>query len=285
MELRSYAKINLGLRILRKRPDGYHDIETVFRPIDFFDEISMWQSDENILFSTDNPSLPTDQSNLCVRAAMMLQELTGSHLGVEIRLRKRIPIGAGLGGGSSNAATVLTGLIRLWNLEMTQKELISISGHLGSDVPYFILGKSAYATGKGEQLSMLPLTFPYWIVTVTPSIQVSTVWAYKHCTPSQEGTQVSLRESLLKASGDLSQLDHVLRNDFEHVVYPAFPEIRLLRDSLEALGAFTVHLSGSGSSVFGLFTSESSASQAMQQLSGLHTVTLTRPHFTPVLPD
>ncbi len=194
MKVRAYAKINLGLHILGKRPDGYHNIETVFRLINLYDELEFVQSDQGIQFSSNTHELVSNNTNLCIRAANLLRELTGCHTGVEMTLSKRIPIGAGLGGGSTDAAAVLKSLTRLWSLEISPDELQTISGTLGSDVPFFFTGQTAHATGRGELLERMEMPLPYTILVVTPKIHVSTSWAYsaiKH-DPNQKRPDLKL---------------------------------------------------------------------------------------------
>ena len=176
--IRAYAKINLGLRILRKRADGYHDIETIFYRIQPYDEIVLELS-HGISLVCNNSELPTDEGNLCVRAAGMLQQHYDIIERVHISLKKSIPVGAGLGGGSSDAASVLTGLVELWKLPASENDLRSFAVQLGSDVPYFLEPGTAYGTGRGEKLDYFDFDFPYWIVLVYPNIHISTAWAYR----------------------------------------------------------------------------------------------------------
>ncbi len=284
--LKAYAKINLGLRILRKRENGYHDIETVFYRVNPYDEIRLGPSPD-IGFESNNTSLPADESNLCVRAAKLLQQHAGIFLGAQISLVKNIPIGAGLGGGSSDAATTLLGLIKLWNINITKEELSVLALQLGSDVPYFLNQGTAYATGRGEILEYFDLNIPQWIVLVCPNIHVSTAWAYQEIHNSQFKTHNSklvtqnsnLKTLLLDNIHNPQQLNPLLHNDFEPLVLHKYQSIAYLKLSLYATGAKFVQMSGSGSSVYGFYTDEKEAMNAATQFSRKYKVFITPPNF------
>ena len=281
MKVRAYAKINIGLHILGKRPDGYHNIETVFRLIDVYDELEFLQNDEGIVFTSDEPQLGDDPANLCVRAARLLRDLTGIHIGVEINLKKHIPLGSGLGGGSSNAAAVLKGLTKLWALEISNEELQTISGTLGSDVPFFFTSQTAYATGRGERLTSFNLHVPYWILVVTPDIHVSTAWAYSNVIIRQGQARPNLR-SLLEASiGDPAAMRAHLVNDFEETTFKEFPMIAEIKERMLKDGAEIAQMSGSGSSVYGFFSSQAKAKRLESELSGKYFTAITEPEFVP----
>ncbi len=278
MKLRAYAKINFGLRILGKRRDGYHDIETVFHKIDLFDELEIAPS-STLEFNCGSAKLPRDDSNLCLRAAIALQKYSGVSKGARISLTKRIPIAAGLGGGSSDAATTLKGLSALWNLDLTVHELHQLSTALGSDVPFFLDGASAYATGRGEILQRLDLEIPYWILVATPPLSISTAWAYSKFIENHQpptGMERFTRAIQNPAEGGM-------QNDFEPIVFASHPEIKQLKGSLLKAGAVQALLSGSGSSVFGLFERQEDARQASGQFPKQYTCSLTEPSFNPDL--
>ncbi|MEX1274711.1 MAG: 4-(cytidine 5'-diphospho)-2-C-methyl-D-erythritol kinase [Bacteroidota bacterium] len=281
MTLRAYAKINIGLRVIGKRPDQYHAIETVFHQVDLCDEINLVQNDEGIHFSTDRSELPSDRSNLCVRAAQLIQDVTGIHSGVDMTLRKRIPIGAGLGGGSADAAAVLKGLVRLWSLDITTDELEALSSSLGSDVPFFIRGGTAYATGRGEILESMPVTIPYTIAVVTPPIQVSTAWAYAHISPSPRQTGENLKDWLSALALPQTDIESRCRNDFEQIVFAAHPQIRSIKESLLQRGARLALMSGSGSSVFGFFLEPHTLDGLEKEFPPPYHCSITKPFFKP----
>ncbi|MCX6137205.1 MAG: 4-(cytidine 5'-diphospho)-2-C-methyl-D-erythritol kinase [Ignavibacteriales bacterium] len=281
MLIYAYAKINLGLRILGRRSDGFHDIETIFHRVNLYDKISLEKTDGNISLTVSQKNVPADRSNLCWQAAALLKERTGTRSGVSITLQKNIPSGAGLGGGSSDAAAMLRALARLWLVEFDQTLLISIAETLGSDVSYFLRDNSAYATGRGEQLAYFPLCLPYWIVLVCPPVHVSTPWAYAEYSKVLAGTTRTALPLYDTATGTPADFKTMLRNDFEEVVLPAQPAVRAVKDRLTALGAEYALMSGTGASVYGLFNDENSASEAAASFDASHTVAVTPPHFQP----
>ncbi len=281
MKVRAYAKINLGLHILGKRSDGYHNIETIFRLINLYDELDLVQSDQGIQFTSNIPDLANDSTNLCIRAANLLRDLTGCHTGVEMTLIKRIPLGAGLGGGSSDAAAVLKGLTKLWSLEITPDELQTISGTLGSDVPFFFTGQTASATGRGEILERLEILLPYTILVVTPKIHVSTAWAYSHVRVDPGKNRPDLKTFLSGNIGNAAALRRGLVNDFEDTVFGGFPEIRQIKETMLAEGADVALMSGSGSSVFAFFSKSPVAADMARRFSDRYFTSVTEPHFKP----
>ncbi|MEX2116053.1 MAG: 4-(cytidine 5'-diphospho)-2-C-methyl-D-erythritol kinase [Bacteroidota bacterium] len=281
MTTRAYGKINLGLRILRKRSDGYHDIETVFHQIDVFDELSFRLHESDVLLTSTDPQLPVNNTNLCVKAAHLLRDLTGVQEGVEITLKKNIPMGAGLGGGSADAAATLLTLTRLWNLELNSKELHTLAANLGSDVPFFLVGNTAYATSRGEQLEPMILRFPYWIVLVTLPVHVSTAWAYKMLRRDDHPVPpAGFKSVLLEHALDHQLLSRTLTNDFEQVVFEGHPELREIKEAMINEGADVALLSGSGSSVFALTKSEAIAGRLASRFDQAGRVFLTKPFFS-----
>jgi 4-diphosphocytidyl-2-C-methyl-D-erythritol kinase len=281
MRLRAFAKINIGLHVVGKRPDGYHDIETIFHQINLGDELEMLQSDEGDVFTSDLPELGSDNSNLCLRAVHVLRDLTGVHTGVEINLKKRIPIAAGLGGGSADAAAVLKGLKKLWTLDITDEELKTVSATLGSDVPFFLTGGTAYATGRGERLEPLDVKIPYWILVVTPPVRISTTWAYTNLKIARDAHRVHLPDLLRTSIGHPDLLREKLCNEFEPIVFGAHPEARQIKESLLKAGAEVALMSGSGSSIFGFFSDQKLAEKVAENLSSRNHTSITQPLFKP----
>ena len=277
----SYAKINLGLRIVGRRPDGFHNIETVFHRIDLADFVDFAPGD-GISIVTNSPEVPADTRNICHAAATSLQQHLDCAAGVRIILTKAIPVGAGLGGGSSDAATVLRYLPRFWGRSADEKMLQSIACDLGSDVPFFLGERSALARGRGEILEYVDLDIPFAILLVHPGIRVSTSWAYSQARPTGEASSTSLLEILVSGIDDPERLRKSLRNDFEAIVFNAHPEVKRVRDTMIELGATYASMSGSGSSVFGFFPDTNAADTASAVFRDRrYTTSVTPPHFRP----
>jgi 4-diphosphocytidyl-2-C-methyl-D-erythritol kinase len=284
MNLRAYAKINIGLRILGKRPDEYHNIETIFHQIDLYDELILERAD-SLGFTSSSPGIPIDSSNLCVRAALLLQRHCHTSMGISIYLKKNIPVGAGLGGGSSDAAAVLNGMNKLWNTGVPIAQLESLGAQLGSDVPFLIRGGTAVGTSRGEILHHIDLRLPYWIVTATPAIHVSTGWAYSNVQLVGNTDSEKLLTVVERSILHPDEFSKYVKNDFEDVVYQTHPAIRHVRDDLVSAGAFFAQLSGSGSSVYGLFEEEPKARAYVDRARGTYSTSLTAPSFRPSQPD
>lgn len=245
------AKINLGLRILRKRTDGFHDIETIMIPIGLSDALEIVPSaDGKFAFTASGIAIQCDpEENLCVKAFRMMQRKYGLPE-VKIHLHKAIPAGAGLGGGSSDAAFALKLTRRLFSIKVCGSELLEMAAALGSDCPFFIENKTSVAAGRGEALQPFPLSLKgYHLLLVKPDINVSTPWAYNNITPS--GIPLPAPDQLRETEA----WDAMLVNDFEPAVMKTYPEIKEVRDRIRDLGAFYTAMSGSGSAVFGLFKS------------------------------
>jgi 4-diphosphocytidyl-2-C-methyl-D-erythritol kinase len=280
ISVKAFAKINLGLRILKKRPDGYHDIETVFHRVNIFDELTFEEADSISLAGSD-ALLPSDDTNLCIRAAKLLQQHCNCRRGARIILNKKIPVGAGLGGGSSDAAATLLSLGQLWNLEISENKLTELALQLGSDVSYFLHSGAAYAKGRGEILEYFPLILPFWIVVVYPNIHISTAWAYARVQPDEKTSTLPLKDIVQRYCGDGEALSKYLINDFEPVVKAHYPQIADILGALKGSGAGLVQLSGSGSSVYGLFSREADAEQFARKLGNVYKTFVTPPRFKP----
>jgi 4-diphosphocytidyl-2-C-methyl-D-erythritol kinase len=265
--LPSHAKINLGLYILGKRADGYHDLWTIFQEVEFHDTLYFRKQAETFCLTTNHPSLPVGDHNLVWRVVKLLHQRTACPEQVAIHLEKRIPLGAGLGGGSSNAAAALTGMNRLFQLGLTQPELATLGAELGSDVSFFLYGGTALATGRGEKIQPLSGFPTCWILLVNPGIHVSTPWAYKNVnlklTNSRGVISVHPQGAQLVITGANRTL---LRNMLEEPVIKKYPVIHSIKAQLLDFGAEWAMMSGSGSTVFGIFHSEASAEKARQQM-------------------
>jgi 4-diphosphocytidyl-2-C-methyl-D-erythritol kinase len=278
MILRAHAKINLGLHILGKRPDGYHELETVFHEVDLFDEI-MIEPAEADSFECRGNAVPDDEGNLCLQALRLMRTEQKIKTGVRIVLTKKIPIGAGLGGGSSDAAAILTALNTLWNLNLGDDVLRRYAASIGSDIPFFIRGGSAYALGRGEKLEAMRLEIPFWILLVTPPVHVSTAWAYGRLKVHRNGVPTGLKTELPNALKETSLFPRLVQNDFEEIIFAQYPVIHDIKSELLHSGALFALMSGSGSSVFGLYDSEGAARLAAGSLPGEYSISITAPFF------
>ena len=249
------AKVNFGLRILGKRPDGYHAIQTIMQMLNLCDWLTFYPNNVGtIQLTCIPPMLPTDDSNLIVRAAKLLQQTFQVQQGADISLDKRIPIAAGLGGGSSDAATTLLVLNHVWQLHCPQPGLHHLAAQLGSDVPFFLNGPTALASGRGEVLSPLSPPPPRTGLLVNPGVKVSTSWAYGQFNGQSSATDLTM-PSILQAleSHDLTLLADVVVNDLQAGVAMVHPVIHEAHDALRAVGALVIFMSGSGPTVGGIF--------------------------------
>lgn len=245
----SPAKINIGLHIISKREDGYHNIETIFYPIKLFDQLIFSKSNKFEIVCSE-PSIPVDEKNLIYKAKNILSDYVQQDFHIKVELKKTIPAFAGLGGGSSNAAITLIALNEIFDLKLNQRELLELSLKVGSDVPFFLLKSPAYAEGRGEILKPLPeFNLNYKILLIIPQIKISTAWAYSNF--RQTTKQVEL--SVIKNSSDFENLKDKITNDFEAIVFPFYPELSEIKNKLIELGASFALMSGSGSSIYGLF--------------------------------
>lgn len=265
----AFAKINLGLRVHGRRPDGYHEISTLFQTITVHDTLSFQAtSDGKLGLVCSDPSTPTDDSNLVLRAASALRERYDMNDGARIELEKVIPAGGGLGGGSADAAVSLVALATLWGVETDAGELAEIGARLGADVPFFLHGGTALGTGTGTDIRPLEDAPKMHLVIVAPGVHVSTAKAYG----ALGALALTKVEPLVNLSVSRTEADFpdslcdVWSNDFETVVVRLYPEIGRAREALTGAGAERVMLSGSGSSVFGVFESKGEAARAHETL-------------------
>lgn len=252
------AKLNLWLHIIGRRADGYHELETVFQFLDHGDELSFAVRDDGVIrLHTEIEAVPHD-SNLIVRAARKLQEQSGTQLGADIWLSKVLPMGGGIGGGSSDAATTLLALAHLWQLDWDEDRLAALGLSLGADVPVFVRGHAAFAQGVGEQLTPVDPEEP-WYVVLVPQVSVSTVEIFSHPQLTRDSLPLKMRPVPEGNS----------RNDCQPVVEQSYPEVR---NALNSLGKFTeARLTGTGSCVFGAFPSKAEADKVLALLSATQT--------------
>ena len=255
------AKVNYLLDVIRRRPDGYHDLRMIMQRVNLCDSISIsLQPEPGIRVTCDADGVPDGPDNIAWKAADALLKRSGRQTGVQIAITKRIPAAAGLGGGSSDAAAVLTGLNTLLQLDLTDPELMAIGVTLGADVPFFIFRKTALAEGIGEVLTPMPALPQVWVLLVNPGIAVSTAWVYK-------SLQLTNRDGLNKiptSFGGIADIASLLSNDLERVTIPAFPVIDGIKRAMMYNGAAGAMMSGSGPTVFGIFAEQDTAEHARQ---------------------
>jgi 4-diphosphocytidyl-2-C-methyl-D-erythritol kinase len=249
--IESPAKINLGLNIVRKRSDGYHDLETIFVPLLLSDKITLTKSNKSS-FRTDSELLNQLKDNLILKAIRLLQDFTDRKFVLDIFVEKVIPIGGGLGGGSSNAATTLKTVNKMFDLGLSYQELSKLALELGSDVPYFLNPVLFYAESRGEILYPLNIEIPYPILIVNPGIKIDTAWAFKKIRPVSPVK--NLRQILQENLDDFDKLKSCVKNDFEEVVFNEFPLLKQIKEDLYKQGAEFALMSGTGSTVYGIFS-------------------------------
>ena len=266
LRLSCRAKINLTLEIIGERPDGYHEIASVMQALDLHDTLEL-QPLDGLSFTCSQPEL-AGEDNLVLKAARLLQSATGAREGAHLHLVKRIPVAAGLGGGSSDAAEALRGLNLLWGKPLSFAELVALAGQVGSDVPFFLFDGTALVTGRGEKVEPLPPMPPRWVVLVVPSVIIpgKTGYLYSLLSPndySRGAATAAVVESLRRG---LSPDPSFLTNAFQAVALRHFPEIRRWHDRLLCLGASRVWLAGSGPALFTLPADEALAKELAQMV-------------------
>lgn len=282
--VRSSAKINLALEVLGKREDGFHNINSIFTTVGIYDEIEISPNPENkdICLVQGNKILASEQNNICTRAVLELRRyVQNSYLlkgennqperrardwksqdGVKILLKKNIPIGAGMGGGSSNAASVILALNEMWNLELSKQELRKIAANLGSDVPFFLQGKTAIAKSRGEELLHLDIGFSCFALVINIGIHISTPWAYNKLNRAITVEATDLQAALNKALSDSRYYKELFVNHFEEPIFNEYKILENVKNELYIRGAFFALMSGSGSTIFGLFENKEAAEEA-----------------------
>jgi 4-diphosphocytidyl-2-C-methyl-D-erythritol kinase len=265
MRLLSPAKVNLNLEVGPRRADGYHEIQTLMHRIDLADEIEIEREEEGIALAVSGEETPPGPENLVFRAARTFFQKTQISGGVRIRLRKRIPVAAGLGGGSSNAAAVLSGLDELFETRIEERLLMAWGAELGADVPFFIFRKPAWAGGKGERLEAAEVPPRLWFLLLAPPFRISTAWAYAAYDRLEGG-----KAGAFLAKGparEIADLLPFLRNDLERASIGRFPEIGEMKERLRERGASGTLMSGSGPVVFGLFADREGMKKAEERLA------------------
>lgn len=268
MRLRALAKINLGLDILGKREDGYHEVKMIMQTIQMYDVLELHKKKEpGISLTVNVPFIPTDERNLVYRAAAMLMEEFHVQEGLSIRLDKFIPVAAGMAGGSSDAAAAFVGVNRLFHLGLSQEELMERAVKVGADVPYCIMRGTALAEGVGEKLTALPPVPPCYVLVGKPAVSVSTKMAYENLNletikkrPDIDGMISDIE------NGNLMEMTEKMANVFEPGIIREYPVIQQIKDFMEENGALRAMMSGSGPTVFGIFDDKEKMERAAEGL-------------------
>lgn len=273
MVIKSYAKVNLFLKVLDKRPDNYHNLESLFERISLFDKITLKNRPDNrIKITCDHPGVPVNESNLCFKAAKLLQDEFGIDKGLDIKISKRIPVGAGLGGGSSNAASVLIALNKLWKLNLTKAKLAKFASKIGSDAVFFVYeAPFAEARGRGEKIHVLNKLnkVKLWQVLIAPKVHVSTPLIYSKFDQfsglTKSASNVKILTSILVRKYPVSS-PGLLFNSLEQVTLKLYPEVRRVKETLKAFGSENILMSGSGGAVFAIVPSGRKAAVLVKRI-------------------
>jgi 4-diphosphocytidyl-2-C-methyl-D-erythritol kinase len=260
--LESPAKVNLRLEILKKRKDGYHELKTILQKISLHDQLRFsLKKEKGIFINSTNPGLPIGKGNLIYQAVQSIIEKSDYRGGVDIQIEKKIPLGAGLGGGSSNAAATLMALNQLLRMGLSRKELKGIGLGIGTDVPFFLFKGTAIGSGIGERLKKIELP-NLWYILIYPNFEVSTKWAYQNYILTKRRFHINLNKLLKNPEG----ISRIFWNDLEEVVSKRYPEIGIMKNMLCSVGALGALMTGSGPTVFGIFSEERGASEAYKRV-------------------
>lgn len=268
MRLRAMAKINLGLDVLRKREDGYHEVRMIMQTIQMYDLLDIRRKKEpGISLSTNLPYIPTDERNLVYKAAKILMDEFQITDGISMKLSKFIPVAAGMAGGSSDAAAAFVGVNRMFRLGLSEQDLMERAVQVGADVPYCIMRGTALAEGIGEKLTVLPPMPDCWILIGKPGISVSTKYVYTTLDLNTDTVHPDI-DGMKKAleDGNLYGITERMGNVLQDVTIPAYPEVERIKEQMKTLGAVNAMMSGSGPTVFGIFDNEEKAQEACQKL-------------------
>ena len=277
VKINSNAKVNIGLKVLSLRKDGYHDIVTIFQEINLFDIIYISINPLGCNFNSNVNWLINDKSNLCITAYEAMKKFFDIN-GINIDLTKNIPRGSGLGGGSSNAASVLKGIRQLYDLNISDNELENIASEIGADVPFFIRGSIQLGEGIGDRLTPLKINIKGKYLIIIPEVIINTFWAYSQFKKNLDSSLSSINFAGLSIGKTISlDMLKLFENDFESIVVPTYPEIGKIKEKLHALGARYASLSGSGSTVFGIFNDDVSLNNAFSYFSPKYKTFITNP--------
>ena len=268
MKLRAYAKINLGLDVLRRREDGYHDVKMIMQTIQMYDMLEMEKSEKPGIHLTTNLSyIPVNENNLVYKAAKLLMNQYGIEEGITINLNKFIPVAAGMAGGSSDAAATLVGVNKMFQLGLTRQQLMELGVKIGADVPYCVMRGTALAEGIGEKLTVLPPMPPCYVLIGKPGISVSTKFVYTNLNLGPDTHHPDI-DGMIQAleKGDLYGITDRMENVLEKVTIPEYPVIETIKNHMKAHGAVNAMMSGSGPTVFGIFDDKEKAEYACEKL-------------------
>ena len=275
INLKAHAKVNIGLQVRDQRNDGFHNIHTVFQELELHDQILIEKQPRTWSIQINNSKIPIDESNTCVQAYLVVKKQFSEIDGISVTLKKYIPSGAGLGGGSSDAATVLKGLRELYDLPLDNSGLCEIAAKIGADVPFFILGGTQIGSGIGDVLSKISKPVDGYYLLIVPDVFISTAWAYKALKKHLKDDTDRPNFAHFLESNNLSNA--IFDNDFERIIVPTYPKIGEIKKGLLEAGASYASLSGSGSTVFGVFDEEAKAKQAESHFQKQYQTFLTRP--------
>jgi len=263
IEIKAPAKINIGLSVLSKREDGFHNLSTLFYPISDLYDLLTFELSDRFIFDCDSDTIPVDSGNIVVKAKDILESASGKKINVKITLKKRIPSQAGLGGGSSDAAAVLISLNEMFQLGFNHEQIIRLALEAGSDVPFFVKSKPAIGKSRGEILEYLDLEIAEPVLIINPGINISTKEAFRNVTA--KNIDYDFHSFIKNSRLDYSSMRQVVINDFEDYVFGNYPEIGKIKDTLYESGALFALMSGSGSTVYGIFPDVQTAEEAKQR--------------------
>ena len=284
ISLKAPAKVNLFLEILGKRDDGYHEIETIMQEIDLADSLQFEETQEGVTLECNDKNIPANQDNLVCKAANLILEECGIKKGVLINLEKNIPVGAGLGGGSSDAATTLKALNSLWKVGLNNEELMEFAAKLGSDIPFFINGKTALCRGRGELITPVEVRNRMDYIILFPRVHISTETIYKNLKIdlTKKRKDVSFFLDALKYS-EVAGISKLLFNRLEEIIFATYPDLLQVKSTLESFGFCGLSISGSGSAFFGLCNDRHQAEviKSKIELSGMGNVFVATNVITP----
>lgn len=267
LQIRAYAKINLGLDVIGRLENGYHEVKMIMQTVDIYDELTFERIPSGISLTTNHGELPLDENNLIYKAVCLMQKTYGISEGVKVHLQKNIPVAAGMAGGSTDAAATLKAMNELFDLQVSDEELRKLGVKIGADVPYCIMGGTALAEGIGEQLTALSKAPDCYLLVAKPDINVSTKYVYEHLDAKEVYKHPDI-DGMVEAikAGSLEGITERMGNVLENVTIVAHPVIATIKERMLALGAVNSLMSGSGPTVFGIFTDKEKAIKAYEQV-------------------